>query len=231
MSSGTFGDHFRMHPDTPSLSHDQQRLRQQLRRELRARRRALTPTAQAHAARTLCRQLLRLPGLRRGSHLAAYVASDGEIDPAAFLDVILRRGATVWLPVLARRPAASAPGMHFARHPGHTAGARRSPRHHPGRHWQTNAYGLREPRNRTRRAAWQLDAILLPLVGFDARGQRLGMGGGFYDRLLADLDRRPRRPRLIGLAHDLQQVDALPVATWDRPVTLVVTGTRVIRAD
>ena len=206
------------------LHTDQQQLRRELRLRLRQARRELPPSLQRHAARELARRLAALPGLARARHIAAYVASDGEIDPAPFLAA--RRGDRAWLPVLTRQPGPGDIGMHFAAMP--ATGLPRHGRRPAG--WQHNRYGIIEPRNRTRRAAWTLDALLMPLVGFDAAGQRLGMGGGFYDRLLADLARRPRRPWLIGLAHDIQQVDALPVAAWDRPVDVVVTGTRVLRA-
>lgn len=214
-----------MSPDLAS-SAGQQQARRQLRVSLRQQRRQLAARDQQRAARCLRQQLIRLPGMARARHVAAYVASDGEIDPAPFLMQMTRQAHVIWLPVLTRHPQPDALGMHFARLP-----ATGLPR--PGRRpggWQRNRYGIREPRNRIRLPAWQLDILLMPLVGFDARGQRLGMGGGFYDRLLADLARRPRRPRLIGLAHDLQQVDSLPVAAWDRAVDAVVTPTRRISA-
>ena len=68
-------------------------------------------------------------------------------------------------------------------------------------------------------------ALLVPLVAFDARGNRLGMGGGYYDRTLAYLRDRShwRRPRIFGLAHALQRVDALPKNAWDIPVDGVIT--------
>ena len=69
----------------------------------------------------------------------------------------------------------------------------------------------------------------MPLVGFDNKGNRLGMGGGFYDRTLANLDRLSYRPLLIGVAHDCQQADALPVMQWDIPLNAIVTPTQTIR--
>lgn len=220
--SGTSGETFRtMSSDSlPALTPEQQKLRRELRAHLRRQRRALTPGQRKQASRALARRLSRLPGMARARDVAAYIACDGEIDPGPFLARLLRRRVRVWLPVLARRPGADDIGMHFARMP--RAGSRAG--------WQRNRFGIREPRNRTRRVAWKIDMLLIPLVGFDAHGQRLGMGGGFYDRLLAQLDQRPCRPRLIGLAHGMQRVDSLPVAAWDRPVDAVVTASRTIRA-
>ena len=67
--------------------------------------------------------------------------------------------------------------------------------------------------------------MLLPLVGFDDRGGRLGMGGGFYDRSLAYLRMRKNRhmPTLLGLAHECQRVDELAMASWDVPLRATVT--------
>jgi 5-formyltetrahydrofolate cyclo-ligase len=77
--------------------------------------------------------------------------------------------------------------------------------------------------------ARELDLILLPLVAFDESGQRLGMGGGFFDRSLAFLAWRQhwRKPHLIGLAYDFQKVAALPREPWDVPLDAVVTDQNV----
>ena len=92
-----------------------------------------------------------------------------------------------------------------------------------------NRFGLREPLGRQVMRPEKLDALLIPLVGFDANGQRLGMGGGFYDRLLARLQRGVKRPQLIGLAHRSQQVLALQTEQWDEPVDIVVTDAGRLR--
>jgi len=90
-----------------------------------------------------------------------------------------------------------------------------------------NRFRIAEPQaNRARqRKIWALDLILLPLVGFDAHGGRLGMGGGFYDRSLAHKTRHPgmHKPRLLGLAHECQKVEKLPTASWDVPLQATVT--------
>jgi 5-formyltetrahydrofolate cyclo-ligase len=71
--------------------------------------------------------------------------------------------------------------------------------------------------------------LLLPLVGFDETGNRLGMGGGYYDRTLSYLRQRKhwRRPRLVGIAHECQKVDALAPSPWDVPLDMIVTEERV----
>ena len=77
-----------------------------------------------------------------------------------------------------------------------------------------------------RSAAWlsQLDIVLLPLLAFDDRGNRLGMGGGYYDRLFASrLHRKTKQPLRVGLAFDCQQAERLPMQAWDVPLHAVVT--------
>ncbi|ADO10697.1 Uncharacterized protein ygfA [Pantoea vagans C9-1] len=67
--------------------------------------------------------------------------------------------------------------------------------------------------------------MLVPLVAFDQHGQRLGMGGGFYDRTLQNWRQHGFLP--VGLAHDCQQVDSLPVAEWDVPLPAVMTPSKL----
>lgn len=78
-------------------------------------------------------------------------------------------------------------------------------------------------------APWTLDAIFMPLVGFDREGHRLGMGGGFYDRTLAFTRHWPRAvPKLVGLGHHSQEVARLPVQPWDVSLHAIATDREVI---
>ncbi len=182
-----------------------------LRRLLRQRRRALGRAAQRRAARNLYRQIAQHPLLRRARSLALYLPADGEIDPGLIREACWRRGIAVYLPLLADWPRTHMTFQRLSR----------------GEKLRRNRFGIPEPlRNRARqRQAWTLSLLLLPLVGFDAQGGRLGMGGGFYDRALAWRKRRPHcnSPQLIGLAHACQQVDVLPLESWDVPLAGVFT--------
>lgn len=173
---------------------------------MRHARRDLAPGEQAAAARALARRLCALPWFFNARHLGLYIAADGEIDPAPIAAEALARGIRCYLPVLL---------------PGQGNGMRFGP-------WQPDAamirnrYGIPEPDVPAAllRPAMSLDLVLMPLVAFDARGNRLGMGGGYYDRALAFLSRRRlwRKPRLLGLAHELQRVERLEVDPWDVPL-------------
>lgn len=187
-----------------------------LRRLLRRRRRALSPKQQKEAARHLARTLTRQPDVLRARRIAVYLPNDGEIDPGVFVEKARQRGVDVYLPVL---------------HPVHRGRLTFQPWTGSTR-LKANRFGIAEPSFRGHRShpAWALDTVLLPLVGFDSNGGRLGMGGGFYDRTFAFIRHRPRpAPTLIGLAHECQQVDRLPIASWDIPLDAIATARRIYR--
>lgn len=195
-------------PDTHTLS------RPQLRRLLRNARRALSAAEQRQAAQGMYRQLAQNPIFRRARHVSLYLPMDGEIDPRLLLREAQKRGKTTYLPVLSAWPRTK---MVFQRV-------------RPGEKFKPNRFRIPEPRinPKRQRKIWTLDLVLMPLVGFDSEGERLGMGGGFYDRSLAYLARRKswRKPVLLGLAHECQKVEKLAVASWDVPLAGTVTNKR-----
>ncbi len=183
----------------------------QLRKLLRQQRCQLSPTQQVHAAEQLYRQVVQSPVFLRAQHIALYSAADGEIDPYLVQREAWRRGKHVYLPVLAPWPKTS---MVFQRV-------------RPTQQWEKNRFGLLQPRwcSADQRAAWTLDVVFLPLVGFDTQGGRLGMGGGFYDRCFAQLAQHQQRitPQRIGLAHECQRLAHIPLDPWDIALSAVVT--------
>lgn len=182
-----------------------------LRRQLRQARRALSPQQQRRAARDIYRRLATHPAFHRAQHIAFYLPNDGEIDPRHLLDAAQRRGKACYLPVLHKWPRTR---MDFQRISNNERLTR-------------NRFRIAEPKaNRQRqRRPWALDLILLPLVGFDIYGGRLGMGGGFYDRSLAYRKMRKNwhKPTLLGVAHECQRVDRLVLASWDVALEGIVT--------
>lgn len=85
---------------------------------------------------------------------------------------------------------------------------------------KVNVLGIPEPTGDQVISIAELDVVLMPLVGVDLQGNRLGMGAGYYDKSLAQA---PQRPYLIGVAHQCQQVESLPVDPWDIPLDALVT--------
>ncbi|MCC5886318.1 MAG: 5-formyltetrahydrofolate cyclo-ligase [Gammaproteobacteria bacterium] len=183
--------------------------RKALRRQLRNARRALSGREQYEAAHALLAQLRVRPEVRRARRVAVYLPQDGEIDPGPLADWLSSRGCLVCLPVI-DPIARGSQRLRFAPCL-------------PDLSWRSNRFGIDEPVSARPLEPWTLDLVFLPLVGFDAAGNRLGMGGGFYDRTFDHRRPRAHRPRLIGLAHSLQQVDALACAEHDVPLDAIAT--------
>ena len=171
-----------------------------LRRRLRAARRAIAPAERLAAAHSIAAMLARLGLPRPCSRIAAYQAMDGEIDPSIVLHRALALGCDVHLPVITHPRARR---MRFA---------------------PLSGSGEAGTGGGATVARW-LDLVLVPLVGFDRDGNRLGMGGGFYDRHFAFLRHRRcwRRPLLVGLAFEVQRLERLPTLAHDVPLWRIVT--------
>lgn len=132
-------------------------------------------------------------------NIGLYAAADGEVDLAPLTLALHRMGKRLALPVI------------------EPAGSMRFYRYRPGDRTVRNRYNISEPASAASPSG-PLELLLVPLVAFDAEGNRLGMGAGYYDRYAA------RHPcRLVGVAHDCQRATALPVAPWDQPLHGVVT--------
>jgi len=181
------------------------------RRRLKRARAALGGCVRAAAERAILDSLGELPVFRRGARIAMYLPMRGEVDVRPAIEAAWRRGVAVFVPSIVNRRRGRMAFVPWT----------------PGRARRRNAYGIEEPATAAARVpALQLDAVLLPLVGFDRRGNRLGMGAGYYDRALRrrlDAARRWRRPRLIGVAFACQELERIPVSPWDVPLDLVIT--------
>jgi 5-formyltetrahydrofolate cyclo-ligase len=177
-----------------------------LRRRMRDARRAIPAQARLASADGLAAQLLALPLAPHGGYVAGYWAVDGEIALHAW-QLRLPPGTSYCLPVL------------------HEDGRLRFAPWRPGEPLVANRFGIPEPDVASERLLGPeaLDAAIMPLVAFDARGHRLGMGGGWYDRSFAFRAQRPAPPLLVGAAFELQRVDALDPADWDVALDAVCT--------
>jgi 5-formyltetrahydrofolate cyclo-ligase len=171
-----------------------------LRKELRVRRRALRAPDHRHRSLAAAKAVMRLRSFRAGKRIALYLPFDAESDTAALIATAWRRGVQVFVPVISDRRHRR---LRFYRLTGATT---------------TGHFGISVPRLRLTCVAPQwLNLIVIPLVGVDGAGRRLGMGGGYYDRALAF--RRRRRcwqgPHLVGLAFDCQRTDVKFADAWD----------------
>ncbi len=168
-----------------------------LRRDLRQRRRALPPAQRIAAAEALAQRLLALPFLPASGHVAGYWAMDGEIGLHAF-QLRLPAGLVYCLPVLHGEELRFAPWR-------------------AGDGLVTNRFGIPEPdvAPSSALAPEQMALVVMPLVGFDDQGHRLGMGGGWYDRSFAWRIAAPAPPWLVGVGFEVQRTSALDVQDWD----------------
>lgn len=177
--------------------------RVRLRRILRRARRELSPEAREYAQSRVARFICASPWFRSAKRIGLYLAFDGELEIGEVIRIARRMGKSVYVPIVTR-------DMQFAC---------------LSSELKVNAFGIREPSNGATGKAPNLDLVLVPLVGFDARGSRLGMGGGHYDRYFRQrlLRRHWRRPKLLGVAFELQRVEHLDPAHWDVPLDAIVT--------
>jgi 5-formyltetrahydrofolate cyclo-ligase len=187
--------------------------RRELRQRMADRRRALTPAQRIAAAQGLRRSLEQLPEYHTDARVAGYWACDGELPLNLVIPPLLARGQQFLLPLLTGgRNLRFAPWQ-------------------PGQDVQPNRHGIPEPvAPEEWYAPFQLDLVLVPLLGFDRRGHRLGTGGGYYDRSFAFLNEqlRPTEPLLVGIAYAFQELPALEAATWDVPLDFIATDQALI---
>ncbi|HBK46764.1 MAG TPA: 5-formyltetrahydrofolate cyclo-ligase [Xanthomonadaceae bacterium] len=187
--------------------------RDALRRELRQRRRAIAASARIAAADALAQRLLELPFAPQDGPVAGYWAMDGEIALHRW-QLGLPPAVRYCLPVLHGDVLRFAPWR-------------------VGEPLVANRYGIPEPDVDPAEAlpAAAMRLVVAPLVGFDAGGRRLGMGGGWYDRSFAFRHRQAPPPWLVGVGFAAQQTDALPVEAWDVPVDAVCTEHATFLSD
>ena len=183
---------------------------QHLRQSLRHKRRQLGVGAQIASAKRLADVITELPIYAVSRHIAFYLANDGEINLLPLLKQTWRQGKHCYLPVI---DGDQLTFVHFT----------------PGAPLASNQYGIPEPTAGRQCPLAKIDLVLVPLVAFDHHGNRLGMGGGFYDRTFASQlghDRRlgDKQPALCGVGHSFQQVASLTPQKWDFPLDWVAVG-------
>ena len=181
-----------------------------LRKKIRKLRRDGPPVYALQASYRISEQVALRPDYQASQRISAFLPFDGEINPLPLLDRAVQEGKSAFVPILRGK---SEP-LRFARWTRDTA-------------LRKNSFGIDEPAVPESQwiAASELDLALVPLVAFDELCNRLGVGGGYYDRSFAFVNETPceQRPALIGLGFELQRVDGLKPAAWDVPLDAVVT--------
>ncbi|MGI9292284.1 MAG: 5-formyltetrahydrofolate cyclo-ligase [Gammaproteobacteria bacterium] len=178
------------------------------RQNLKSQRAALDHESRDQAALLIADQIAKFPAVVRAKNIAVYHAVRGEIDCAPLTNKPILRKKRIFLPVLKKNR------LKFAAV-------------NESSNWTFNRFGILEPvyTNCDIVPGQLLDIIVVPLVAFDANCNRIGMGGGFYDRTLAFRKRRGKwcKPLLIGVAYSFQRIDNIQPQPWDVPLDCVVT--------
>lgn len=190
--------------------------RHNLRREMRAARARLTPVTRMQAAQELASHLDSLPEFHNAAKIGIYWAVGGELPLLHVVNRLIDRGQDIFLPVIQSNGT-----LQFAAW-------------RPGIEMQINRFGIPEPQTLNETSlqnATDLDLVLLPLLAFDRKGNRLGSGAGYYDKSFAFINSpsySSPKPLLLGVGYALQEVEFLSSAAWDVAVDAIVTEREVI---
>lgn len=183
----------------------------EIRKTVLARRDALTPSVRTDLSQRISARLLALERFRAARTVLAYLSFGSEFDTRALVDDVLAQGKTLLLPRVDR--ATRRLVLHRVTNVTHDVA--------PG------TWGILEPRTTCAEAKLSdADWVLVPGVAFTANCERLGYGGGFYDRLISGNESaRTAQPTLVAAAFDPQIVAQLPTSATDRRVDFVITET------
>lgn len=191
--------------------------RNAIRQQIRASRKTISTAEQDRASLQLLTTLKAHPKVLQAQRVSVTLSYDGEIDVAPFIDWCWQQNIQVFLPVV--HPTNIGKLLFLA--------------YRYDTEMVKNRYGITEPKlmkdtNNPRGyldacSVSDLDIVFTPLVAFDQQGNRIGMGGGYYDRLLEPWFTRKSGPYPIGLAHHCQYIQNIPIQRWDVPLPEIIT--------
>jgi len=181
----------------------------QIRQQLRQKRLQLSHHQQQQHALQVANILSASNVYKNSRHVALYLANDGELNPCFILKKAWQENKKTYLPVLWPHQQK---GLWFSQY-------------HLKTQLIKNSFGIIEPNIdfHSPTSTKAIDLILMPLVGYDNAGNRIGMGGGYYDRTLAFKRQQHNKPLLIGLAHSCQQHTQIKAKSWDVPLDAIAT--------
>ena len=188
---------------------DIKKLKEQLRRQLKNRLLEMEPEKRAEKSRKACKNLIATPQFRKASVVMMYLALPNEVDTADAFLAAWQEGKTVAVPKVSWQQRHMIPVKINTLETG----------------LATNTWGLRNPTTAAPVAYEDIDLVIVPGLGFDKNGNRLGRGSSYYDRFLAHDQLRAFR---CGFAFNNQVVDSVPVAQYDAPMDALVTDQEVV---
>ena len=202
------------------MTPEHEQLRLKLRKTLREKRSTLQADELAMADKKLGSNIEQLFQLKqfhqKTNRVAGYLANDGEIPLQHSFEILRTLGLQTYVPVIRNEI------LKFAQLTPQTA-------------FRTGKFGIAVPVciEADLLEASAIDVILTPLLAFDSSGNRLGMGGGYYDRTFAHLHPANKvaaeagtgtsKQLFIGVAHAFQKIDHVPIESWDVPLQYAAT--------
>lgn len=176
-----------------------------LRQEILAKRRQLSAKESAQAGLSILKTIMQMNVFKRTVNVASYISLSGELCTQDMNEYFMTRHH-LCLPYMVTGQKGKMDFYSFKK----------------GDELVENRFHILEPKNQPENLVLEdkIDVIVVPLVAFDNKGNRMGMGGGYYDRML----KKVRKDCLvIGVAYEFQQVDELLVEEWDMPMDIVIT--------
>lgn len=183
---------------------------QQLRQQLKQARMQLDSQQRWRFSATIAEKVACHPAIVKAKNIACYVAFAGEVSTTAIIDGVWQAGKSCFLPCTTDHHQL----QFFA--------------YQADSQLQKNTFGFQEPRPLSQSiAVTQLQAVIVPLVGFNQQCYRLGMGAGHYDRSFAFRQSNQQPPYLLGIAFDCQKTNDMIVNDWDVPLDAIITQTTI----
>lgn len=194
------------------MTDPQSSIKREIRARMRATLQALTEQQRHAASVRACNKLIALEAMQHANVVMLYLPLENEVDVTPTAIFCFRQAKTVCVPKV--------DWDHGSMHPVEIDSF-------DDRVLDTDRHGVRVPKGSRLVLPDIIDVVVVPGLAFDSRGNRLGRGGGYYDRFLAEL--RPSVTR-IGLAFDQQIVEPIPAGAHDMAVDILVTDRRVTHA-
>ncbi|WP_041068839.1 5-formyltetrahydrofolate cyclo-ligase [Candidatus Ishikawella capsulata] len=185
--------------------------RNSIRQKMRSLRNSINAKQQQKITKLLIKKLVSYLPIIQAKKIAIFLSIDGEPNTKPLIKVLLEENKQIFLPVIKSYVENDLIFINYT----------------PKTPLILNTFGILEPiinKDNILNLS-DLDVMLVPLVAFDRKGQRLGMGRGYYDRTLQNWQKYNFLP--IGIAHDFQLVEKLPTAKWDIPLPIIITPSHI----
>lgn len=181
-----------------------------IRKKICSVRASLSATDKQQKSLAICKKIQTIDAWKHAKNIALYFATKNEVQTDQLINACWQQQKTAFLPVIQHKK------MAFYQYEKNTV-------------LINNRFNIAEPDTKHSHFTEtdKLDLIILPLIAFDSNKNRLGQGGGFYDRTFAEL--LEKKPTLIGIAYDCQRVASVPTEKWDIPLDYVVSESDLVK--